>query len=57
MEITNQRLEIVNKLYDVHASVTIKDLVNAEGQGEGTAVLLSIKYKTSSLTWNSNQPT
>jgi hypothetical protein len=57
MEITNQRLEIVNKLYDVHASVTIKDLVNADGEAEGTAVLLNIKYKTSSLTWNSNQPT
>jgi LytS/YehU family sensor histidine kinase len=45
MEITNQRLEIVNKLYDVHASVKIKDLVNANGESEGTAVLLSILYK------------
>jgi sensor histidine kinase YesM len=57
MEITTQRLEIVNKLYDVKASVSIKDLVNADGEAEGTAVLLNIKYKTSSLTWNSNQPT
>jgi len=57
MEITTQRLEIVNKLYDVYATVTIKDLVKADGEAEGTAVLLNIKYKTSSLTWNSNQPT
>ena len=45
MENTNQRLEIVKKLYDVQASVAIKDLVNANGEAEGTAVLLSILYK------------
>ena len=45
MEITTQRLEIVNKLYDVHATVAIKDLVNADGKPGGTVVLLNIMYR------------
>jgi sensor histidine kinase YesM len=47
MEITSQRLEIVNKLYGVHASVAIKDVVNGMGESEGTVVLLHMLYKTS----------
>jgi ligand-binding sensor domain-containing protein len=45
MEITTQRLEIVNRLYDVHATVAIKDLVNTDGKPEGTVILLNIMYK------------
>ena len=47
MEITKQRLEIVNSLYDVHAAVAIKDLMNGSGHAEGTVVLLNMIYKTS----------
>jgi len=47
MEITSQRLEIVNKLYDVHAAVAIKDVMNGNGEAKGTVVLLNMLYKTS----------
>jgi ligand-binding sensor domain-containing protein len=46
MQITAQRLDIVNKLYNVNAAVTIRDIVDATGRPEGTVVLLSIHYKT-----------
>jgi len=46
MQITAQRLDIVNKLYNVNAAVTIQDAVDANGCTEGTVVLLSIHYKT-----------
>jgi ligand-binding sensor domain-containing protein len=45
MEITAQRLDIVNKLYNVNAKVTINDLVNEQGEATGTSVLLNLKYR------------
>jgi ligand-binding sensor domain-containing protein len=46
MQITEQRLDIVNKLYNANAIVTIHDMINANGTAAGTSVLLSIDYKT-----------
>jgi hypothetical protein len=46
MQITAERLDIVNKLYNVNAAVTIRDVVHTDGCGQGTVVLLSIHYKT-----------
>jgi ligand-binding sensor domain-containing protein len=45
MEITAQRLDIVNRLYNVNAKVTITDLVNEQGEAKGTNVLLNLKYR------------
>jgi sensor histidine kinase YesM len=44
MKITAQRIEVVNKIYNVDAGVTITDL-NDETGNSGTSVLISFKYK------------
>jgi ligand-binding sensor domain-containing protein len=45
MQITAQRIEVVNKVYNVGAGVTISDLGDKMGNS-GTSVLISFKYKT-----------
>lgn len=42
MQITRDRIEIINKLYDINTCVTIKDLVDATGGAAGTRVELVI---------------
>ena len=46
MQITAQRLDIVNQLYGVNAAVTITDLQGPGGKAAGTIVLLNLQYKT-----------
>ena len=45
MKITEQRIEVVNKIYNVDAGITITDL-NDKAGNTGTSVLISFKYKT-----------
>ncbi len=45
MKITAQRIEVVNKIYNVDAGVIISDLDDKTGSS-GTSVLISFKYKT-----------
>ncbi len=45
MKITAERMDIVNKVYNVDAGVTITDLANDAGN-TGTRVLITLKYKT-----------
>jgi ligand-binding sensor domain-containing protein len=45
MKITAERMDIVNKVYNVDAGVTITDLKNA-GDQKGTRVLITLKYQT-----------
>ena len=45
MKITAERIEVVNKIYNVDAGVTITDLADDKGNS-GTNVLISFKYKT-----------
>ena len=42
MQITNDRIGIINKLYNQHAEVTITDLKSERGQALGTRVELDI---------------
>jgi len=42
MQITRDRMEIINKLYDVNTCVTITDLVDEQGNAMGTKVELVI---------------
>ncbi len=42
MKITAERIDIVNKVYNVDAAITVTDLIN----NSGTRVLLTLKYKT-----------
>lgn len=44
MNITNERLQTINKLYETDASVHIEDLVDEKGEVAGTRVALSISY-------------
>ena len=46
MKITAERIDIVNKVYNVNTGVTITDLKNDTGTQNGTAVLITLKYKT-----------
>ncbi len=45
MKITAERMDIVNKVYNVDAGVSITDLDNENGKS-GTRVLITLKYKT-----------
>lgn len=45
MKITAERMEIVNKVYNVNAGVTITDLENEKGN-TGTRVSITLKYRT-----------
>ncbi|HEY6901622.1 MAG TPA: histidine kinase, partial [Puia sp.] len=47
MNITAERLSVVNEVYHVHADVSVIDLKDEAGNGIGTLVLLTIDYKTS----------
>ncbi len=42
MQITRDRMEIINKLYDVNTCVTITDLVDDTGHVAGTKVELVV---------------
>lgn len=42
MLITQNRLEVLNELYHTHATVTIRDLYDAQGKASGTRVELNI---------------
>jgi LytS/YehU family sensor histidine kinase len=42
MQITQDRIEIINKLYDINASVHVDDMENGEGEAKGTRVQLII---------------
>jgi LytS/YehU family sensor histidine kinase len=42
MQITEDRIEIINKLYNINASVRIYDIENVNGEAEGTKVELTI---------------
>jgi ligand-binding sensor domain-containing protein len=42
MQITKDRIEIINKLYNINASVNIYDLENINGEAQGTKVELTI---------------
>ncbi len=46
MKITAERMDIVNKVYNVNAGVTITDLKNEANKETGTRVLITLKYKT-----------
>jgi len=48
MDITAERLAMVNEVYHVDAAVTIYDLQADDGASEGTRVLLTMHYKTNS---------
>ncbi len=44
MNITNERLQTINKIYETDASVHIEDLLTEQGEAAGTRVELSISY-------------
>ena len=44
MSITNDRIELINQLYQLNAKVIIEDLYNEEKEAEGTKVVLEIPY-------------
>ncbi len=46
MEITAERMDIVNKVYNVNAGVCITDLPDEPGKPAGTRVLITLKYRT-----------
>jgi sensor histidine kinase YesM len=46
MEITAQRLDIVNSLYNVNAKVKVTDIKDSGGKPAGTHVLLTLNDKT-----------
>jgi hypothetical protein len=46
MQITAERLQIVNDVYKVNATVAVTDLYNDEGAATGTRILINIQHKT-----------
>ena len=42
MQITQDRIEIINKLYNMNASINVFDMEDAEGNAKGTKVELTI---------------
>ena len=52
MKITSERLEVINNLYKVNASVEITDLKDDQNQANGTSVLITIKPKTNASNYN-----
>ena len=46
MKITAERMDIVNKVYNVNAGVIITDLKDTDQKQNGTRVLITLKYKT-----------
>jgi sensor histidine kinase YesM len=45
IQITEERLERVNALYQLDARATIEDLVSRTGEPSGTRVVLTLKYQ------------
>ncbi|GEM_PF-936184 len=45
MKITAQRMDMVNKLYDINATTVITDLQDTEGNATGTRILFTLEYK------------
>lgn len=46
MQITAERMDIVNKVYNINAGVVITDLEDDDQKPAGTRVLITLKYKT-----------
>ena len=46
MKITAERMDIVNKVYNVNAGVIITDFKDTDEKQNGTRVLITLKYKT-----------
>jgi LytS/YehU family sensor histidine kinase len=49
MQITNNRIKALNQLHDSLATVNVEDLVDDEGLGQGTRVVLQMPYKETSI--------
>lgn len=46
MQITAERLSVVNDIYHVNAGVNVTDLYNENNESTGTKVVVTINYKT-----------
>jgi LytS/YehU family sensor histidine kinase len=42
MDITGNRLEIIEKIYNIHCQVEVKDLKNSDGSAKGTRVTINL---------------
>jgi hypothetical protein len=42
MQITSDRISLINRIYGIDTQVHIIDLVNARGEAEGTRVVINI---------------
>jgi sensor histidine kinase YesM len=42
MQITEDRIFLINELYNINAKVTVEDLTNEQGQATGTKVILEV---------------
>jgi hypothetical protein len=42
MQITEDRIFLINELYNINAKVTVDDLTNEQGQATGTKVILEV---------------
>jgi|GEM_PF-1604677 len=42
MQMTDERIKIINELYNIRATVTVEDLFDEQGEGRGTRVTLTI---------------
>jgi Fe2+ or Zn2+ uptake regulation protein len=42
MKVTNERIALINQLYQTHTKVQVHDLVDPEGRAAGTEVVLEI---------------
>lgn len=42
MQVTDERIKIINELYNIKATVTVEDLFDEQGEGRGTRVTLVI---------------
>ena len=46
MKITQQRMDMVNRVYDTNAAATtVTDLYDIDGNATGTKILLTLQYK------------
>ena len=49
MQITGDRIAIVNQLHNIQASVTVTDLLNDEGVAAGTRISILIPFESLEL--------
>ena len=42
MEVTNERIALINQLYQTNTKVVVNDLIDCEGNAAGTEVVLHI---------------